>query len=160
MPRTLVLAALLVGCSEAKPASPLGPPEDAGGERTPGLCAGETRASAFAPDLKIVGKDKKFTIRILSSTLGTLVRGENKLTVEVLDASDKKVSDASLAVSAEAVDLQEQAPGVPEVTPVAGLSQYSVSKLALPTSGVWKITFQIRRATEADEASVLFCVEG
>src|SRR5262249_20616222 len=137
---SLALAAsLLVGGGCGDPHSSSTP--DAGATAT---CAADPRASAYSAGLTLTGKAGLLQTRLMSSLPAPPLKGENKWTVQVTDAtSGAGLDGVTIDVVPFMPDHGHYSPIKVVVTPMGG-GVYLLDPVYLFMAGVWEVTVNMK----------------
>lgn len=156
----LALALLAGGCSSDEPAGG----GAAGSSSLSGevSCGDDPRVDHFSARLAKDGARGALTFELLASDPAPPAKGDNALTLRVVDAADEP-ADVSLDVQLSMPDHGHGSPVVPKISHELG--RFSIAPLNLFMAGVWQIDLQAKGRegddeTPLDEVSFFFCIEG
>lgn len=121
-------------------------------------CAADARKDIYTQGLsKSAGS---YSVRLMEATPAPPVKGNNVMTIEVVDASNMPVDGATIAVTPWMPDHAHGSAVRPEVVPAGG-GRYTVNKIYLPMPGLWEIKISVARVgATPQEAAFNFCVDG
>lgn len=125
-------------------------------------CATETRAMPYQAGMSVMSQTGAFTVKLLSSTPGPPIKGQNSWVVEIDDsASGAPLDQVELTASPSMPDHQHPTTRRVVVT-AAGSSTYSLNPVYLYMSGYWEVRLNIAAATVAsgapDVAMIPICI--
>jgi hypothetical protein len=120
-------------------------------------CAADTRKDVYAAGLtKPAGT---YQVKIVEATPSPPAKGNNDMTLEIVDANHQPVDGATVTVTPFMPDHGHGSAVTPVVTPSAA-GKYVVSKIYLAMAGLWKITISVQSGGSTQEAAFQFCVDG
>lgn len=122
-------------------------------------CAADDRKDIYTAGLtKPAGA---FSVKLIDATPGPPIKGTNAMTLEVLDADGRPVSDATVTVTPWMPDHAHGSAVKPVVTSL-GDGTYSVEKVYLAMAGLWQIKVAVQPAAGGalQEATFQFCLDG
>jgi hypothetical protein len=136
----IALAATLFACSSDSQ------PSGGGSNVSPAGVGGRVadgQADVYAPGLtKAAGT---MTVKLVEAKPGPPVKGNNELTLEVLDASGQPVDGATVTVTPWMPDHAHGSAVKPTVTPTGG-GRYHVTDVYLAMAGLWQIKVDVQPA--------------
>jgi hypothetical protein len=130
-----------------------------GGGTTPPLdeaafltCATETRAMPYQAGMSVTSLSGFFTVKLLSSTPGPPIKGQNRWVVEIDDStSGAPLEQVELTASPFMPDHKHPTQRSAVVTP-AGSGTYILNPVYLFMSGYWEVSLNISAPTVASGA--------
>jgi hypothetical protein len=149
-----VSTALWLGCSSGGVA---------GGDGAPGTstCATDSRGETYLPGMSQAGKNHLVTVKLMTSTPGPPIKGNNDWVIEVGDATTSAPLDG-LTVTAVPF-MPDHGHGTPikvAITPT-GQGTYKLSPVNLFMAGLWQVTINLTTADmKVDQVVFSFCIEG
>jgi nitrogen fixation protein FixH len=122
-------------------------------------CAGETRALTYQAGMQQSSTAKHFQVKLVSSTPGPPIKGNNDWLIAVTDEAGNPVDGATVTCTPFMPDHGHGTPIQVGVTPKSG-GQYQLSPVNLFMSGLWQVTINVDANGTSDQVMFSFCVEG
>lgn len=134
----------------------------AGGGGEGGLGGELLDTDPFAPGLTRAGDAGRFWVRLVAADPAKLVKGDNSITFEVLDATTQApLSDVGVVLEPVMIAHGHGTTPPRFTASVAEGGLYRVGPFALFMPGVWECRFHLLRGEdEADELAFRFRIEG
>jgi hypothetical protein len=121
-------------------------------------CAADNRKDIYTAGLTKPAGDLQ--VKLLESKPGPPIKGTNELQIEVMDAGGAPLDGATLTVVPFMPDHGHGSALAPVTKPLGG-GKYSVEKVYLSMSGLWRLTVSVQMPGGAiKEAAFQFCVDG
>ena len=122
-----------------------------------GACGADARSDVFVPGLS--REAAGLVVRIVEAAPAPPAKGMNEMTIEVVDAAGRPVEGATLTLTAFMPDHGHGSAAAPVVTD-EGAGLYTVDRIYLPMTGVWRLTVKIEMpGAPSREVTFSFCVE-
>jgi hypothetical protein len=106
----------------------------------------------------VKGTSGTFSVRLDAVDPWPLVKGENTLTVTVVDAADNPVTDATLTLKPFMPDHGHGSSIVPLVGPAKPDGSIEIDHVNTAMPGIWQLTFAVTKGGQSDSSVVTFCV--
>jgi hypothetical protein len=121
-------------------------------------CAADNRKDIYTAGLTKPAGDLQ--VKLLESKPGPPIKGTNELQIEVMDAGGAPLDGATVTVTPFMPD-HGHGSALPPVTKPLGGGKYTVEKVYLSMSGLWRLTVSVQMPGGAiKEAAFQFCVDG
>ena len=128
------------------------------GENPPSLCSTDARATVYTSNMVVKGTSGTFGVKLDALSPWPLVKGENTLTVTVLDAAGNPVTDAVLTLKPFMPDHGHGSSIVPLVQPAKADGSIEIDHVNTFMPGIWQLTFTVTKGSQSDSSVVTFCV--
>jgi YtkA-like len=155
----LALFALAIGaiaCSSSSASDAA----DAG--EVPELCATDSRAQTFAPNMEQAGSSGTYSVKLQTITPNPVFKGNNEWSILVVDKTGAPVSGATITVKPFMPDHGHGSSITPQIAASSTPGTYDVTLLNLFMPGIWTITIVVTTGTApstvTDQSVFTFCV--
>jgi hypothetical protein len=128
------------------------------GTNPPSLCSTDTRATVYASSMVVKGTSGTFSVRLDAVTPWPLVKGENTLTVTVVDAAGNAVMDPTVTLKPFMPDHGHGSSIVPLINPAKPDGSIEIDHVNTFMPGIWQLTFTVTKGGQSDSSVVTFCV--
>lgn len=128
------------------------------GQNPPSLCSTDARASVYTSNMLVKGTAGTFDVKLDSVAPWPLVKGENTLTVTVVDAAGAPLTDAMLTLKPFMPDHGHGSSIIPLVGPAKADGSIEIDHVNTFMPGIWQLTFTVTRAGQSDSSVITFCV--
>jgi len=120
-------------------------------------CAAESRADTYVAGMEAAGA-AGLTARLLAAEPAPPARFANVWSIEIVDASQQSVADATVTVTPWMPDHGHGTPIETVVTNDAGT--YTLNPVHLWMPGLWEIRIDAQAAAVSDRMTFRFCIDG
>jgi YtkA-like len=128
----------------------------------PELCATDSRAQTFAPDMEQPGSSGTYSVKLQTITPNPVFKGNNVWNILVVDKTGAPVSGATIKVNPFMPDHGHGSSITPQIAPGSTPGTYDVTLLNLFMPGIWTITIVVTTGTApnvvTDQSVFTFCV--
>lgn len=121
-------------------------------------CQGDARALQYTPGLMVSGNSNALQFVLLDASPAPPAKDLNRWTVELLDTTGERVTDATLSIAPWMPDHGHGPSRVPTVTVES--SSFVIDSIHLFMAGLWRVTLTASGGSAEDSAAFFFCVEG
>lgn len=128
------------------------------GSNPPSLCSTDARATMYTSNMVVKGTSGTFGVKLDSVDPWPLVKGENTLTVTVVDGAGSPVTDATLTLKPFMPDHGHGSSIVPLVGPAKPDGTIEIDHVNTFMPGIWQLTFTVTKGSQSDSSVVTFCV--
>ncbi len=120
------------------------------------------RATVYTSNMVVKGTTGTFSVRLDAVDPWPLVKGENTLTVTVVDAAGNPVTDATLTLKPFMPDHGHGSSIIPLVGPTKADGSIEIDHVNTFMPGIWQLTFTVTKPSatgaQSDSSVVTFCV--
>ena len=123
-------------------------------------CGTDTRGELYAPGMTQTGKDHLLTVKLLTSTPGPPIKGNNNWVITVTDTTGAPVDGLAIKVIPFMPDHGHGTPILVGVTPM-GNGTYDLNPVNLFMAGLWQVSINMTTTDmHVDQSVFSFCIEG